>query len=51
MPPKKGKGKGKGKKSKKAPAVPEYIPEQKLSENDKRYYTTQIEFLEKQFER
>jgi len=51
MPPKKGKDKGKGKKTKKAPAVPEYIPEKKLSENDIKYYTTQIEFLEKQFER
>ncbi|CAF1108472.1 unnamed protein product [Adineta steineri] len=45
-----GKDKGKGKK-KKAPAVPEYIPDIKLNENDKKFYTTQIELLEKQFER
>lgn len=51
MPPKKGKEKGKGKKKKKAPAVPEYVPEVKLSENDKRFYTTQIELLERQYER
>ncbi|CAF1185015.1 unnamed protein product [Adineta steineri] len=50
MGPKKGKDKGKGKK-KKAPAVPEYIPDIKLNENDKKFYTTQIELLEKQFER
>ncbi|CAF3964875.1 unnamed protein product [Adineta steineri] len=50
MGPKKGKDKGKGKK-KKAPAVPEYVPDIKLNENDKKFYTTQIELLEKQFER
>lgn len=51
MPPKKGKGKGKGKKEKKAPAVPEYVPEKPLSENDKKFYTMQIDLLEKQFEK
>jgi hypothetical protein len=49
MPPKK--GKGKGKKEKKAPVVPEYVPEKKLSENDKKFYTLQIELLEKQYEK
>jgi hypothetical protein len=50
MPPKKGKGKGK-KKEKKPPTVPEYVPEKKLSENDKKFYTVQIELLEKQYEK
>lgn len=50
MPPK-GKGKGKGKKEKKAPVVPEYVPEKPLSENDKKFYTAHIEILEKQVER
>lgn len=49
MPPKK--DKGKGKKEKKAPAVPEYVPEKALTENDKRFYMAQIELLEKQFEK
>ena len=49
MPPKK--EKGKGKKEKKPPAAPEYIPEKKLSENDKKFYTMQIELLEKQYEK
>lgn len=51
MPPKKGKGKGKGKKEKKGPKVPEYVPDKKLSENDKKFYTMQIELLEQQFEK
>jgi hypothetical protein len=51
MPPKKGKGKGKGKKEKKPPAVPDYVPEKKLSENDRKFYTVQIELLEKQYQR
>jgi len=53
MPPKKGKGKGKGKgkKEKKAPVAPEYVPEKKLSENDKKFYTMQIELLEKQYDK
>jgi len=53
MPPKKGKGKGKGKgkKEKKAPVVPDYVPEKKLSENDKKFYTIQIELLERQYEK
>jgi len=49
MPPKK--GKGKGKKEKKAPVVPEYVPEKKLSENDKKFYTLQIELLERKYEK
>ncbi|CAF1098015.1 unnamed protein product [Rotaria sordida] len=48
MPPKKEK---KGKKEKKPPTVPEYVPEKKLSENDKKFYTMQIQLLEKQFEK
>ncbi|CAF3813433.1 unnamed protein product [Rotaria magnacalcarata] len=47
MPPKK----GKGKKEKKTVAVPEYVPEKKLSENDKKFYTMRIELLEKQYEK
>ncbi|CAF2797718.1 unnamed protein product [Rotaria sp. Silwood2] len=49
MPPKK--GKGKGKKEKKAATAPEYVPEKKLSENDKKFYTMQIQLLEKQYEK
>ena len=53
MPPKKakGKGKGKGKKEKKPATIPEYVPEKPLNENDKKFYTTQIELLEKQYEK
>ncbi|CAF3361286.1 unnamed protein product [Rotaria socialis] len=47
MPPKK----EKGKKEKKTIAVPEYVPEKKLSENDKKFYTMRIELLEKQYEK
>lgn len=49
MPPKK--EKGKGKKEKKTVAAPEYVPDKKLSENDKKFYTMQIELLEKQYEK
>lgn len=49
MPPKK--EKGKGKKEKKPAAVPDYVPEKALSENDKKFYTIQIELLEKQYDR
>ena len=52
MPPKRDKSKGKGKKGKKsAAAALEYIPEKKLSENDKQFYTKQIDLLEKQYQR
>ncbi|CAF3373297.1 unnamed protein product [Rotaria sp. Silwood1] len=49
MPPKK--GEKKGKKEKKTVAAPEYVPEKKLNENDKKFYTMQIQLLEKQYEK
>ena len=49
MAPKK--DKGKGKKEKQKPTVSEYVPEKKLSENDKKFYTMQIELLEKQYQK
>ena len=47
MPPKRDKSQGKGKKGKKgaAAAALEYVPEKKLSENDKLFYTKQIDLL------
>ncbi|CAF0979733.1 unnamed protein product, partial [Didymodactylos carnosus] len=48
MGPKKDKGKGKKKKDK-GPAVPDYVAEKPLSENDKKFYTMQIEILERQY--
>jgi hypothetical protein len=47
MPPKN----GKSKKEKKPTPAPEYIPEKKLTENDKKFYTVEIDLLEKQFQR